>query len=135
MRLFLAFALLAAPVSIHAATPAASTFETGRLTIGGESFLPAEILDARALPDVNGKVGIMLTLTPPGAKRLEGISGSLIGKPMLIALDGKTLGGELVRKPIANGVIELPGRWTLADGEAIARRISGKDPLPDELAE
>jgi preprotein translocase subunit SecD len=112
---------------------AAAAFDTGKLTIAGEAFTTAEILDARALPDVNGKVGVMLTLTPTAAKRLEGITGSLVGKPMLVALDGKTLAAELIRKPLAGGVIEIPGRWNLADGEALARRISGRDPLPDDL--
>ncbi|MCZ4342588.1 hypothetical protein O4H52_13285 [Sphingomonadaceae bacterium G21617-S1] len=136
MKRLIAIALLAAvPPGVAAAAPAPATFETGVLTIGGEMFAPAEILDARALPDVNGKVGMMLTLTTSAAKRLEGISGALVGKPMLIALDGKPLAGELIRKPIANGVIEIPGRWTLGDGEALARRISGRDPLPDDLAE
>lgn len=134
----IALALLAAmPVTMPAcsmAAPPATPFETGRLTIGGEAFAPADILDARALPDVNGKVGIMITLAPPATRRLTAISGSLVGKPMLIALDGKTLAGELIRKPIANGVIELPGRWNLTEGEALARRISGRDPLPDDLA-
>lgn len=129
----LALASFAAP-ACAAGTPAAA-FATGRLTIAGEAFAPAEVLDARALPDVNGKVGIMLTLVPAAAKRLEAITGSLVGKPMLVALDGRTLAAELIRKPIADGVIEIPGRWNLGDGEALARRISGRDPLPDDLAE
>lgn len=133
----IALALVAAlPIAMPACAaekPAAAPFQTGRLSIGGESFDPSEVLDARALPDINGKVGVMLTLTPKAAKRLEQISLSLVGKPMLVALDGKTLAGELIRKPIADGVIEIPGRWSLTDGEAIARRISGRDPLPDDL--
>lgn len=136
MRRLIAIAMVAAaPHGTVAASPAPATFETGVLTIGGEVFAPSEILDARALPDINGKVGMMLTLSSSAAKRLEGISGSLVGKPMLIALDGRPLAGELIRKPIVNGVIEIPGRWTLTDGETLARRISGKDPLPDDLAE
>jgi len=112
---------------------ASTPFETGKLTIAGEGFTPAEVLDARALPDVNGKVGIMLTLAPAAAKRLEDITATLVGKPMLVALDGKTIAAELIRKPLVGGVIEIPGRWNLSDGEALARRISGKDPLPDDL--
>lgn len=135
----IAFALLVASTMAMpacAAEPsAAPAFETGKLSIGGEPFAPSDVLDARALPDINGKVGIMLTLTPKAAKRLEEISLSLIGKPMLVALDGKTLAGEFIRKPIADGVIELPGRWNLTDGEALARRISGRDPLPEDLGE
>jgi hypothetical protein len=118
------------PAIVHAAE---RPFATGKLSIGGEAFVPDEVMDARALPDINGKVGIMITLTPEATKRLEGISGSLVGKPLLIALDGKNLAAELVRKPILDGVIELPGRWNLTDGEALARRISGRDPLPDDL--
>lgn len=108
-------------------------FETGRLMIAGQYFAPAEVLDARALPDINGKVGIMLTLTPSAAKRLEGITAALVGRPMLVALDGKSIAAELIRKPLSGGVIEIPGRWNLSEGEALARRISGKDPLPDDL--
>ncbi|WP_374649496.1 hypothetical protein [Rhizorhabdus sp.] len=136
MSRFLALALIAAmPMAAPLTVAYAATlpFATGKLTIGGAAFTPAEVMDARALPDINGKVGIMLTLTPDAAKRLEGISGALVGKPLLIALDGKTLAAELVRKPIRDGVIELPGRWSLTDGEALARRISGRDPLPDDL--
>lgn len=136
MTLRFAFALLAAipiAVPVRAATPATATFETGKLTIAGEVFAPAEILDARALPDINGKVGIMLTLAPAAAKRLEAITAGLVGKPMLVALDGKSLMAEMIRKPISGGVIELPGRWSLNDGEALARRISGRDPVPEDL--
>lgn len=132
----LALALIAAmPLATPFTVADAATlpFATGKLSIGGEAFAPEEVMDARALPDINGKVGIMITLAPEAAKRLEGISGSLVGKPLLIALDGKTLAAELVRKPIRDGVIELPGRWSLTDGEALARRISGRDPLPDDL--
>lgn len=131
MKHFLTLALIAASPAAIASTP----FPTGQLTIGGEAFAVADILDARAMPDINGKVGLMISLNPAAAKRLEVLSGSLIGKPMMIALDGKALAGEMIRKPITGGVIELPGRWNLTDGEALARRISGRDPLPDDLAE
>jgi len=135
MKPLLALALLALPLAMQAraAAPMAPAFATGKLMIAGEPFDPAEIVDARALPDVNKKVGIMLTLSPAAAQRLSQITAALVGKPMLVALDGKTLGAELIRKPVNGGVIEIPGRWTLTDAEALARRISGKDPLPDDL--
>lgn len=113
--------------------PAARSYETGKLTIAGEAFTAAEVADARAMPDINKKVGIMISLTPPAARRLEGISGSLVGRPMEVTLDGKTLASEPIRKPITSGVIEVPGRWSLDEAETLARRISGKDPLPDDL--
>jgi preprotein translocase subunit SecD len=137
-RLALALVAMLAAAGMQAcaaepAAPPARSYETGKLMIGGESFTPAEVIDARAIPDINKKVGLMLSLSPAAAERLERITAALIGKPMLVALDGKTLGAELVRKPIVGGVIELPGRWTLSEAEALARRISGKDPLPDDL--
>lgn len=130
--LLLAAAPLAAPVA--AAAPAATPFPTGRLTIAGEGFTASEVLDARALPDINGKIGIMLTLNPAAAKRLGEISAALVGGPMPVALDGEPLAAETIRKPLTSGVIEIPGRWNLTDAEALARRISGRDPLPDDLA-
>lgn len=139
MRRQVVFALIACAVitnqacDAQPAPPVARTYQTGMLTIGGEAFAPGEVADARAMPDINKRVGIMLSLTPGGARRLETVSGSLIGKPMVVALDGKGLSAELIRKPIKEGVIELPGRWTLDEAEALARRISGKDPLPDDL--
>ena len=136
MKPLLALALLAAlPVAMQAcaAEPVPSGFATGRLMIAGEPFAPTDVLDARALPDVNKKVGIMLTLGPAATQRLGKITAALVGKPMLVALDGKTLGAEMIRKPVTGGVIEIPGRWNLTDAEALARRISGKDPLPDDL--
>ncbi|KKC23734.1 SecDF P1 head subdomain-containing protein [Sphingomonas sp. SRS2] len=133
LLLLIAAIPLAAPVG--AAPPAATPFATGALTIAGEAFAVSDVLDARALPDINAKVGIMLTLTPAAAERLGRISAALVGKPLTVALDGKTLGAELIRKPLTSGVIEIPGRWNLTDAEALARRISGRDPLPDDLGE
>ncbi len=136
MSRLIALALLAAlslaPGFAQAQT-AAETYPTGQLTIGGEGFAPGDVADARAMPDINKKVGIMLTLTPTASKRLEAISAALVGRPLMVALDGKALAGELIRKPVADGVIELPGRWTLDEAEMLARRMSGRDPLPDDL--
>lgn len=131
-------ALLATTDGASAAEPAPApvhSYETGALTIAGEAFAAGDVVDARAMPDINKKVGLMLTLSPAAAARLEKITAALIGKPMLIALDGKTLGAELISKPLSGGVIEVPGRWSLSEAEALARRISGKDPLPDDLSE
>lgn len=133
IALLLSFAAVLPAIPIHAAAPAATPFPTGALTIAGAPFAVPDVLDARALPDINGKIGIMLTLTPGAAKRLGEISAALVGKPLPIALDGRLLGGEVIRRPVTSGVIEIPGRWNLTDAEALARRISGRDPLPDDL--
>jgi preprotein translocase subunit SecD len=98
-------------------------------------FAPADVLDARAMPDPGGTAGIMLTLGPKAAQKLEKITAGLTGKPMIVALDGKPLLSEMIRSPIHDGVIDIPGSYRTAQAEALARRISGKDPLPDDLAE
>ena len=113
--LALAAAFLSAAMQACAAEPAAAparSYETGKLTIAGEPFAAGDVLDARAIPDINKKVGVMLSLSPAAAARLEKITAALVGKPMLVALDGKALGAELIRKPVTGGVIEIPGRWT-----------------------
>jgi preprotein translocase subunit SecD len=115
------------------APPPARSYETGKLTIAGEGFAASEIADARAMPDMNKQFGLMISLTPAGAKRLESVTGALVGKPMLVALDGKTLVALMIRKPVTTGVIDIPGKWTLDEAETLARRIAGKDPLPDDL--
>lgn len=134
-RLTLALLLFALPLvsAATAQTAVERSYATGQLTIGGEAFAPGDVADARAMPDINKKVGIMLTLSPAAAQRLAAISGILVGQPLTVALDGKVLAREVVRKPLADGVIELPGRWTLDEAETLARRIAGKDPLPDDL--
>lgn len=123
-------------LAVLLATPLdAQAVATGKLTVAGQAFAAADVLDARAMPDLNGKAGVMLTLSPAAAKRLATITAGLAGKPMIVALDGKTLLAEMIRSPIRDGVIELPARVSLPEAEALAKRISGKDPLPDDLAE
>jgi preprotein translocase subunit SecD len=129
-------ALIAGGVLLLAATPLiAQALQTGRLTIAGELFAAADVLDARAMPDVSGTSGIMLTLTPRAAQRLAALTAGLAGKPMVVALDGKPILREMIRAPIHDGVIDIPGAYKLPEAEALAKRISGKPPLPEDLAE
>lgn len=123
----LALALFAAPLFAQAAT--------GRLTIAGEPFAPSDVLDARAMPDPGGTAGIMVTLSPKAAARLARLTAGLSGKAMVVALDGQPLLSETIRGPIQDGVINIPGSYRTAQAEALAKRISGKDPLPEDLAE
>jgi len=122
-------------LALLVAAAVAATFPTGQLTIAGEAFAASDVLDARAMPDMNGTSGLMLTLSPKAAARLATITAGLAGKPMTVALDGKPLVTEMIRAPIRDGVIEIPGAYRITDAEALARRISGKDPLRDDLAE
>lgn len=124
MRALIASLLLVAAPAL-AATPG--------FTIAGQPFAQSEVMDARAMPDMDGAASIMLTFTPAAGKRLLAITTAGMGKPLPIALDGKTLVEPLVESPIDGGVMEVSGHFPLSEAEALAKRISGKDPLPDSL--
>ncbi|SNS82789.1 hypothetical protein SAMN06295912_11831 [Sphingomonas laterariae] len=107
----------------------------GGFAIGGQAFQQAEILDARAMPELDGTASIMLTLDPAAAKRLEAITRAHLQKPVEVTLDGATIAAPVVAEPITEGVLTIAGTFTLAQAEAMAKRISGKDPLPEEFEE
>ncbi len=102
-------------------------------TIGGQPFAQADILDARAMPDVDGSASIMLTFSPAAAKRLRALTAALVGKPLPVALDGNVVVEPMVDTPIDDGVMQMTGRFALPEATALAKRISGRDPLPDSM--
>lgn len=104
-------------------------------TIAGETYPETEILDARAQPELDGTATIRITFSETAARRIALATQRLVGKPAHVALDEVTVADPIVREPIRDGVIQLTGAWTIADAEALAKKISGKDPLPDSLEE
>lgn len=124
MRAFAVLALLAI-----AAAP------SDLLTIGGQAFPQTDILDARATADGSGSPNIYVTLTPAAATRLSALSKANIGKPIPIAIGGSVLMSPVVREAITGGAIEISGAGTFDGAVAMARRISGKDPLPESIEE
>ena len=113
-----------------AGVPAAAS---SGFAIGGEAFSQRDILDARAMPSLDGIATIMLTFTPPAAKRLKALTTTQVGKAMPMTLDGQLLAEPVVAQPIDGGVIEMDGHFALPQATALAKRISGRDPLPDSL--
>lgn len=101
--------------------------------IAEENFGEADIVDARAQPELDGTASIRITFGEAAAKRLASITERLVGKPAPVSLDALTVADPVVREPIRDGVLQLTGAWTLADAEALAKKISGKEPLPDSL--
>ncbi|MDB5700213.1 MAG: hypothetical protein JWL66_412 [Sphingomonadales bacterium] len=105
------------------------------LTIGGQAFPQADILDARAIADGTGAPNIYVTLTPAAATRLMALSKASLGKPIAIAVGGTVLMNPVVREEITGGAIEISGVGTFEAAVAMAHRISGKDPLPESVDE
>ncbi len=104
-------------------------------SIAGQQFSFADVIDARALPAIDGGVEVMVTFSEVAAKRIATLTKANVKKPLAIRLDGKVLAQPVVNEPVADGVIHIFGSFAFKEAEAIAKRISGKDPLPDSLDE
>jgi preprotein translocase subunit SecD len=113
----------------------ANAAEDRMFSIGGEAFTQNDIVDARALPAVDGSVSIMLTLSDGASKRLEMLTQNLLNKPLPIVLNGKIIMSPVVHEPLSGGVIDIVGSKDLQEATALAKAISGKDPLPESLEE
>lgn len=128
-----ALALIAALCLVALAPPAMAGDRS--FTIGGEAFAEADILDARALPSMDGMPTVLVSFSEAAAERFTKIAQAYQGKPVAIVLDGKTLSSPLVNGPIETSAIEISGLASLVDAVRLARLISGKEPLRDELEE
>lgn len=123
VTLLLAGSAMAAGVA-HAP---AKTYPTGAFVVAGHALKPTDILDARALPDMGGKPSLMVTVTPQAALAIHPDTA-----PLDCTLDGKPLGTSPAGALVGDHVLQISG--TFADYEtaaALARHISGRDPLPD----
>jgi preprotein translocase subunit SecD len=99
----------------------------------GVAFAEGDIVDARALPDLAGMPTIMITFSGPAAKRFGVLTARRKGKPLPIMLDGKILAQPIVSEAVLRGEAQISGRWPYEEAVRLAKQISGKDPLPDDL--
>ncbi len=104
------------------------------LTIAGERFAQKEIVDARSVADGAGPA-ILVTFGPTAAKRFAAITKANVGKPVTIALGATPLTSPIVLEPIEAGSFQISGQKSFAEAATLARRISGKDPLPESDGE
>ncbi len=102
-------------------------------TIAGTPFTESEIIDARAQPGVDGKAAIMLTFDEAAGKRFSAILARNVTKEIKVILDGTIAFGIPVVEAAAAQSTLLTGDFSIAQAEALAKRISGKPPLPDSL--
>lgn len=112
------------------AAMAATRYPTGRLLVADTPVPAAKVLDARALPDMAGKPSLMLTLD---AATAEAIAGPLAADAAVpVTLDGAALGTSPAGALKSDHILQLSGAFgDYAAAAALARRISGADPLPD----
>jgi hypothetical protein len=122
-------ALLLSGSAVAAAPRApAKTYATGAFVVAGHAVKPTDILDARALPDMAGKPSLMVTLTPAAAAAIAPPADGALP----CTLDGKPLGASPAGALTSDHVLQLSGDFgDYAATAALARRISGRDPLPD----
>lgn len=121
------------PLLLLLSASAATAQAARSFTIGGEAFAHTDILDARALPQIDGTPVVMITFDDAAAKRIQDLTRRTIGKPLPIAVDGKVISSPTLRSEIGDAVIEVSGLASLEDAAAVAKLISGKEPLPDSL--
>ena len=105
------------------------------VSIGGQAFAYADIVDGRATFDSSGAPAILLTFTPAAAKRMLAASAANRGKPIAIRVNGTPLDTPLIAGPVDGDAVQLSGAPTLDAARTMARRISGKAPLPESLDE
>jgi len=120
--------ILAALLTLAAAPPKP-------LMIGSEAFPQSDIVDARAIADATGMPAVMITLSPGAAARLAALTATNIGKPLPITLGGKHLMTPIVSAAITQGELQISGNLTFDSATALARQISGKEPLPESTDE
>src|SRR5262249_46048587 len=110
----------------------AKSYPTGSFVVAGHLVASKDVLDARALPDMAGKPSLMVTLTPAGAAAIRAAPGAKLD----CALDGKPLGTSPAGALAGDHVIQISGDFGDYEATAaLARRISGHDPVPDSLSE
>lgn len=103
-------------------------------SIAGAAIAEADIVDARGLPQIDGTPMILVTFEEKAALRLAPVlsgpqapSTARIGELTLVLPKGAF-------DPAAR-TLAITGIARLDDAEKLARLISGKDPLPDDLEE
>jgi preprotein translocase subunit SecD len=117
------------PLLLIAAAPAPS------LRIGGVAFPQSDFLDARAIFDESGAPVIFVTFGPKGAAKLARVTKAWIGKPLPLTIGPRVLMKPVVREPILGGTVQISGIASVEEARALAKTISGKDPLPESLEE
>jgi hypothetical protein len=121
-------ALLLAGSAVAVPVAKAKSYPTGAFVVAGHAVAAKDVLDARSIPDMAGKPSLMVTLSPAAAAAI----GAQPSGKLPCALDGKPLGESSADTLASEHVLQLSGHFGDYDATAaLARRISGHDPVPD----
>jgi hypothetical protein len=113
--------LMMAGLFAATATVAIAEEAPGALRFGTENFVPADIVDARAQPELDGHVALLITLEEPASARLAALTkDNEIAAPIIV-------------EPITGGSFQISGSFTMEEARQLALDISGKPPLADSL--
>jgi hypothetical protein len=106
-------------------------------SVNGTPLSEADVLDARALPTLSGQPDIMVTLTEGAARKVSAKSGGNAKPPKIVVmLDGSAMNASQDAAGGAAQVLQISANFKSFDEAAkLAKRISGKEPLPDSLDE
>lgn len=101
------------------------------VTIGGVAITQADIVDARALPQLSGHPVIQITLEGAAASKLM----TRRAAPGAVAMGNTIICPSAPIALSADGVLVLDcfAGKSIEEVAAIAKLVSGKDPLPDSL--
>lgn len=133
MKIRAGYFAVAAAVMLSGSVSAAQVVRI--FSLGSEMFSEADIVDARALPELGGTPSIMLTLSKDAGDRLATLTRTALNTAIPVTLDGVEIAQPVVREEIKGGVLVITGTFTLEEATALAKKISGKDPLPTDLEE
>jgi hypothetical protein len=114
---------LFAPLLLAAASPE-------MLMIGGERFTQSDIIDARTIADGTGQPVILISFSPEATARLAVLARG--GTPLRVLLGTMPIGDPVTPD---GDTVQLRQSMTFAAAAALARQISGRDPLPESEGE
>ena len=105
-----------------------------------ESIISNADIETASVQITNTGVGIGVTLTEAGGKKLAEITKDNVGKVMGIVVDSKLISAPVIHAPITGGKAIIKGNFDLEEAERIANsfgvsaKVNEKAPLPDNVS-
>jgi preprotein translocase subunit SecD len=85
-----------------------------------------DIAEVKASEDSQKQPSISITLTKDGAAKMKKISEEHRDKPLAIVVDGKVISAPVIKSVIADGKVQITGKFTQQEIEKLIKDIQGK---------